>query len=61
MAWLVPNPTGSPSAQGPLRAFPSSGLELRLRRRFPVAASKRGGSERGGGIAGHSPGIGHPT
>ena len=36
-------------------------LELRLRRRLPVAASKRGGSERGGGIAGHSPGIGHPT
>ena len=52
---------GSPSAQGPLRAFPSSGLELRLRRRLPVAASKRGGSELGGGAAGHTPGIGHPT
>ena len=26
-----------------------------------IVALKRGGSERGGGIAGHSPGIGHPT
>ena len=35
-AWPVPNPTGdagtpgSPSTPGPLRTFPSSGLELRL-------------------------------
>ena len=57
MAWPVPNPT----AQGPLRAFPSSGLELRLRRRFCVAASKRGSRELGGGAAGHTPGLGHPS
>ena len=50
---------GSSSAPGPLRAFPSSGLELRLR--LPVAASKRGGGELGGGAAGHTPGLGHPT
>ena len=46
---------GSPSAQGPLRTFPSSGLA------FPVAASKRGGRKLGGGAAGNTPGLGHPS